>query len=85
MENKTTTELLEMLRTLTDDDYDTGGKYEQIIEVLKDREPFTNLLNDLYEASLPRAWDAIENLQEEVKLLKRHKHDERSGDVLVRI
>jgi hypothetical protein len=85
MENKTTTELLEELANIKDEDFDTGGKYEEIIAVLKYREPFTNLLNDMYDLSLPAAWEAIQALQEEVKRLKRHKHDEKNGDVLVRI
>ena len=85
MENKTTTELLDELAKLTDEDYDDDGKYQQIIAVLKDRDPFTQLLNEMYEDSLPKAWEAIQDLQEDVKLLKRHKHDEKNGDVLVRI
>ena len=85
MENKKTTELLDELANLTDDDYEDNGKYQQIISVLKTREPFTALLNDMYEESLPAVWEAVEKLKEDIKLLKRHKHDEKNGDVLVRI
>ncbi|KKL13143.1 hypothetical protein LCGC14_2528740, partial [marine sediment metagenome] len=31
------------------------------------------------------AWEAIEKLQSEVKKLKRHKHEEKSGDIMIRI
>ncbi len=87
MENKTTTELLDLLSKLSEEkgDWQTGGRYEQIMDVLKTREPFTYLLNDNYEESLPSAWEAIKDLQEENKKLKRHKHDPNSGDVMVRV
>ena len=85
MENKKTTELLDELVNLTDDDYEDDGKYQQLISVLKTREPFTTLLNDMYDESLPAVWEAVEAIKQEIKLLKRHKHDEKNGDVLVRI
>lgn len=87
MENKTTTELLDLLNKLSEDkgDWKTGGRYEQIIDVLKTREPFTELLNVTWDNSLPSAWEAIEELQEEIKRLKRHKHDEKTGDVMIRV
>ena len=85
MENKKTTELLDELANLTDDDYNDDGKYQQIISVLKTREPFTTLLNDMYEESLPAVWEAVETIKQDIRLLKRHKHDEKNGDVLVRI
>ena len=87
MENKTTTELLDLLSKLSEEkgDWQTGGKYEQIMDVLKTREPFTELLNEDYDESLPSAWIAIKGLQEEIKKLKRHKHDPKTGDVMIRI
>lgn len=87
MENKKTTELLEMLSHLDENkgDWSTGGKYAQIIAELKTREPFTELLNEDYDESLPSAWVAIEDLREEIKKLKRHKHDGKTGDVVIRI
>lgn len=84
MENKKTTELIELLETMTDDGYE-DGTYDQIIGELRNREPFTMLLNREYEGSLPRLVDMVEILQEDVKKLKRHKHDADNGDVLVRI
>ena len=87
MENKKTTELLEMLSNLDENkgDWKSGGKYEQIIAELKTRQPFTELLNEDYDESLPSAWEVIKELQEEIKRLKRHKHDKMSGDVMIRI
>jgi len=85
MENKKTTELLELLNNLKDDDYKSGGKYEEIMGELETREPFTQILNKDWYDSLPSAWEVIKELQEEIKKLKRHKHDERSGDVMIRI
>ena len=88
MENKTTAELLELLNKLPEAGEETwgeGGKYEQIMDELKTRYPFNNILNPDYDESLPAAWEDIKELQDEIKKLKRHKHDERSGDVLIRI
>ena len=90
MENKTTSELLELLRrgnklvdkdgTILDQD-----KYEEVWAELRQREPFFSILEESWEESLPSAWSEIKELQEEVKKLKRHKHDDKSGDVLIRI
>ena len=87
MENKTTTELLDLLQKLDEKkgDWQTDGKYNQIMEVLKTREPFTELLNPDYNESLPALWEEVKELQEEIKKLKRHKHDPNTGDVLIRI
>lgn len=87
MENKTTTELLDLLSKLSEEkgDWKSGGRYEQIMDVLRDREPFTQLLNSDYDESLPALWELVKNLQEEIKKLKRHKHDPASGDVMVRV
>lgn len=92
MENKTTTELLELLRKTPeegDKGYDefwaSDGIYERAIEELKNREPFTQILGEDEDRSLPAVWEEIEKLQDEIKKLKRHKHDERSGDVMIRI
>lgn len=88
MENKTTVELLELLRKLPDSGdevWGKGGKYEQIMGELVTRHPFFDILDPDFDESLPVAWEAIKELQDEIKKLKRHKHDERSGDVVVRI
>jgi hypothetical protein len=86
MENKNTTELLDLLnQEFTDEDFNDGGKYQLIMNELKNRSPFQEMLNEVYEESLPHLANQLETLQSDVKLLKRHKHDEKNGDVLVRI
>jgi len=85
LENKTTTGLLEQLDNLEVTDYDSGGKYEQLIGELCNREPFIDILGEDSDRSLPAVWEALEDIKEELKLLKRHKHEVNSGDVLVRI
>lgn len=86
MENKTTTELIDLLnQEFSDSDYEEGGKYSLIMNELKNRSPFQEMLNEVYEESLPYLASQIEKLQNDVRLLKRHKHDENNGDVLVRI
>ena len=90
LENKTTTELLNLLDKLGDSDLDSkaykaGGEYEQLIGELSNREPFLQILDEDWDTALPAVWRAIEDIQEQIKLLKRHKHDDKSGDVLVRI
>ena len=87
MENKTTVELLELLRkkgTGSGDNYDQET-YESALAELCKRSPFWEILDEDWEDGLPSAWEVIRELQEEVKLLKRHKHEERSGDVMIRI
>lgn len=85
MENKRTTELIDDLKNLIEDDFTVGGKYEQLMSELKNRSPFAEILNDGYDDTLVEAWQVIRELQAEVKKLKRHKHDDRTGDVLIRI
>jgi hypothetical protein len=87
MENKKTTELLDLLMKLDEGkgDWSTGGKYEQIIAERKTREPFTELLNGDYDRSVPSIWEAIDEIREDIKKLKRHKHDDKTGDVMARI
>lgn len=86
MENKTTTELIDLLnKEFSDADFDDGGEYDQVMKELKNRSPFQEMLNEVYEESLPILAAQVQSLQNDVKLLKRHKHDEKNGDVLVRI
>lgn len=85
MENKTTTELLNGLANLKEDDWKTGGKYEQLFGELITREPFVHILGEDYDESLPAVWQTINDLKEEIKKLKRHKHDPATGDVMVRV
>jgi hypothetical protein len=86
MENKKTTELIDLLnQDFPDSAYEDDGEYTLIINELKTRSPFQEMLSDWYDESLPNLAKQVEYLQEQVKLLKRHKHDEKNGDVLVRI
>ena len=89
LENKKTTELLDRLGELDSDkdekSFVSGGEYEQLIEELNSREPFIQILDENWDTALPAVWEAIRDIREEIKLLKRHKHDEKSGDVLIRI
>ncbi len=62
MENKTTSELLELLRKLPDEGekiWGEGGKYEQIMGELRTRYPFMEILDPDWDTSLPAAWEAI--------------------------
>lgn len=85
MENKKTSELIDMLDELKEDDYSEGGKYQKIMGELETREFPLQILGEDWDTSLPMAWKAIEELQEEIKKLKRHKHDDKTGDVMVRV
>ena len=85
MENKKTTELLDLLSKLTDDDYKTDGKYEKIMGELETRDPFVQIIGKDWDTSLPALLEKIEDLEAEIKKLKRHKHEAQTGDVMVRI
>lgn len=91
MENKTTIELLELISKLEkesqkDPDGSTDWeKYEEIIGELQNREPFRGILGESKDVNDPTLQERIVALEETVKYLRRHKHDEKSGDVMVRI
>jgi hypothetical protein len=85
MENKKTTELIDELNSLKETDYESNGKYEKLIAELREREPFLQILGEDWDDSLPAVWEAIQEIREAIKLLKRHKHDEKTGDVMVRV
>lgn len=91
MENKKTTELLDQLGANKISDVDKTS----ILLELQSREPFaSNYMDVLWRAgemdkdlagNLLEINARIDSLKNEIKLLKRHKHDEKSGDVMVRI
>lgn len=87
MENKKTTELIDALDSCSDakGDFKADGKYEQLLGELETREPFIQIIGKDWDTSLPAVWEAIEEIQADLKSLKRHKHDEKSGDVMIRI
>ena len=87
MENETTTELLDLYKTLIDKDGNIldAEKFDEWWEEIKNREPFFQIINEDWEESLPAVVRKVADLEEEVKKLKRHKHETNSGDVLIRI
>lgn len=85
MENKTTTELLDLLKTLIDKDGHLDDKWSDVWDELLEREPFYTILHPDHDESIPAILSKIKDLEDEVKKLKRHKHDEKTNDVLIRI
>lgn len=85
MENKKTSELLDLLKSLIDKSGSLKEGYNEAYEELKTREPFFEILSEDMDNSLPLLAEQIEVLREEIKKLKRHKHEEKTGDVVVRI
>lgn len=85
MENKKTTELIDLLTKLTDEDGHVREGYEDALAELEQREPFFQILNKDWDSSIPAIMKEIDELREDIKKLKRHKHDEKTGDVLIRI
>lgn len=87
MENKTTTELLDLawkLENLPENKQD-WDKYEEVIAELRKRYPFSEILGEKDDPNDYTLEEKVEELEDDVKLLKRHKHDEKTGDVLTRI
>ena len=90
MENKATTELLDLLwkleRKSAKDGLALTDEYGEAFAELRKRPPFDNIIgnreDDGYEPSLE---ECMTQVLGDVKLLKRHKHDDKNGDVLVRI
>ena len=85
MENKKTTELIDLLHSLINKEGELKKGYDEALEELESREPFWTILNEDSEESIPAILETIKGLEEEIKLLKRHKHDEKTGDVMVRV
>ena len=86
MENKTTTELLEILWKIEKaDSDDKWDEYEAAYTELCSRTPFKDILGMRTEANEFTLEERIDELEDQLKLLKRHKHDPNNGDVLIRI
>ncbi|MCK4307294.1 hypothetical protein KAW50_03590 [candidate division WOR-3 bacterium] len=91
MENKTTIELLELISKLEKQaDKDPNGetdweKLDEALEELRNREPFRGILGESDDPNDLTLQERIEELEDTVKELRRHKHYERSGDVMIRI
>ena len=84
MENKTTTELLDLVTKLVDKEGRLKEGYNEAIEELKKREPFVSILKSDFETG-ESLEERLDELEETVKLLKRHKHDKNNDDVLIRL
>ena len=84
MENKKTSELLDLLWEKTSgankDNWD--DECTEILAELEKREPFFTFTRDNNLEEIP---DVIDEIKGDIKLLKRHKHDEKNGDELIRI
>lgn len=89
MENKKTTELLDMLQKVSFNEKSTVQDVGDVFAELCKRPPFDKLFGESQYGSSNVGDmthdERIEELEGDVKLLKRHKHEERSGDVMVRI
>ncbi len=92
MENKTTVELLDLLwkEDKASEKGDKDGNFDwtkhgEICEELVERYPFSEILGVKEDRNSFTLEERIEGLEKDVKLLKRHKHDEKSGDVMTRI
>lgn len=89
MENKTTTELLDLLWKIESKELPTEKEWEQhaaAYDVLITRTPYKQLLGEReYPNDQPTHEEALSDIAENIKLLKRHKHDNHTGDVMTRI
>jgi len=85
MENKKTTELIDLLTSLVDKEGNLKDGHEEALEELKSREPFWLLFDEDWEKGIPAILGALKEIKEDIKLLKRHKHDEKTNDVMVRV
>ncbi len=87
MENKTTTELLEVLRkkgTGSGENYDEETSEAAFAELRK-RAPFWEIFDEDFDEGIPSILSRLTEIESEIKKLNRHKHDERTGDVMIRI
>ena len=89
MENKATSELLDFLWKIDKKNEPSDKEWEEYEEAraeLCKREPFKRLLG---ESEYPNDYltheEQLEEINDDIKSLKRHKHDDKSGDVMIRI
>lgn len=90
MENKATSELLDLLWKEEKKSEKTGEAlsdiYDEVLAELRKRAPFDRIIGDRqsdgYDPSLE---EEMEDVIGDIRQLKRHKHDPHSGDVLIRI
>jgi len=84
MENKTTTELLDLLTKLVDKEGNLQDGWQEAYDELLTRTPFDSILESELETG-ESLQERVDDLEHEIKKLNRHKHDEKNGDVLIRI
>jgi len=85
MENKKTSELLDLLWTIEQSDKDEDwDNYTEAYDELLKRTPYNKILGEGPANELTLEESIIGNIAD-IKLLKRHKHDVKNGDVLIRI
>lgn len=87
MENKKTSELLDLLWEIENapDDTSDWDKHAEAYDELLKRTPYNKILGTSpFQNEFTLEESVAENIND-IKLLKRHKHDEKSGDVLIRI
>ena len=84
MENKKTTELLDLLKSLVDKEGNLKNGWEKAYDELLTREPFDRIFrNEIGNDGTME--DDIEDLKDKVKKLMRHKHYKNNDDVMIRI
>lgn len=86
MENKKTSELLDLIQEEpeTNEDFE---KFDEVVAELGKRWPFSKLFGESEFSNVADMTfeERLEQLEADVKLLKRHKHDTHTGDVMTRI
>ncbi len=91
MENKTTSELLDLAFKIekagekTKDGNFDWDKFGEVCNELFTRYPFSEILGEKEGQNDFTLEERIENLEETIKKIKRHKHDEKNGDVMARL
>lgn len=86
MENKKTTELLDLLWKIEQEDTDHGwNQYSEVYDELLRRTPYSSIIGEHTDNNEPTIQENVAELFGDIKKLKRHKHDTTNGDVLIRL
>lgn len=85
MENKKTSELLDLLWRLENEENPDWDEVGDVRAELEKRPPFNDIIGVKDDKNDWTHAERLDSLDEDMKLIKRHKHDEKSGDVMVRI
>ncbi|WP_395019778.1 hypothetical protein [Dongia sp.] len=90
MENTKTSELLDLIWELenTPEEKVKDDHYDRLDEAnaeLAKRSPFDRIIGVSDSVNDPTLEERADEMAGDIKLLKRHKHDDKSGDVMVRI